>query len=98
MMTTLARVGFPIDRTPLCALAAERVSDGADRSAVAPIEAQRPHGLAVVHARRRLAPGATAGRKSADAHCNLWVLGSYARYAEQIATVSHRCAWWPVPC
>jgi hypothetical protein len=36
-----------------------------------------------------LAPGATTGRKSADAPHNLWVPGSYARYAEQIATVSH---------
>src|SRR5262245_35528756 len=38
MMTTLARVGFPIDETPLCALAAERVSEGADRSARAPLK------------------------------------------------------------
>src|SRR5262245_44139976 len=96
MMTTLARVGFPIVKTPLCALAAERVSEGADPVGSCPRKAQRPHRLAVIHARRRLAPGVTTGRKSACAPPNLWVPGSYARYAEQIATVSHRCASWLV--
>src|SRR5262245_55467022 len=87
-MTTLARVDFPIDKTPLCALAAERVSEGADRSAVAPLKPSARMGWrwSTPEGAWRLAR--TAGRKSADAHRNLWVPGSYARYAEQIATVS----------